>query len=127
MTGGLVAVLGPTGRNFGAGMSGGRAYVYKLNPARLAPGAVAAGDLLLEAVEDSDELISLLERQALETGSEKASELLANWETERANFTHLVPRQFKRMNQALARAKELGLDYRDPQTWKEIMKEAAHG
>ncbi|MDR2565720.1 MAG: glutamate synthase large subunit [Bifidobacteriaceae bacterium] len=127
MTGGLVAVLGPTGRNFGAGMSGGRAYVYKLDRGRLSPQAVKAGDLLLEEVPDDDELVALLERHALETGSTKAQAILADWDTERANFTHLVPCDFKRMSKALARAKAEGLDYHDPDTWKEIMKEAAHG
>ncbi|MDR1189163.1 MAG: glutamate synthase large subunit [Bifidobacteriaceae bacterium] len=127
MTGGLVAVLGPTGRNFGAGMSGGRAYVHKLDRARLSPQAVAAGELLLEEVVDDGELVALLERHALETGSETASNLLADWDNERANFTHLVPRDFKRMHRALAQAKAEGLDYHDPETWKEIMKEAAHG
>jgi glutamate synthase (NADPH/NADH) large chain len=127
MTGGLVAVLGPTGRNFGAGMSGGRAYVYNLDPAQLSPGALAAGELLLEEVSDDAELVALLEQHALLTGSAKAQELLAAWDSERANFTHLVPRDFKRMNRALARAKAEGLDYHDPETWKAIMKEAAHG
>ncbi|MDR0592150.1 MAG: glutamate synthase large subunit [Bifidobacteriaceae bacterium] len=125
MTGGLVAVLGPTGRNFGAGMSGGRAYVYKLDRDRLSPQAVAAGELLLEPVSSADELVALLERHALETGSAKAAALLANWESERANFTHLVPRDFKRMNEALERARRLGLDYHDPETWSQIMKEVA--
>ncbi|MDR1443216.1 MAG: glutamate synthase large subunit [Bifidobacteriaceae bacterium] len=127
MTGGLVAVLGPTGRNFGAGMSGGRAYVYRLDRSRLSPQAVAAGDLLEEEVADDAELVGLLERHALETGSALAGRLLANWKVERANFTHLVPRDFSRMNQALAKAEAEGLDYHDPETWKEIMKEAAHG
>ncbi|MDR2373379.1 MAG: glutamate synthase large subunit [Bifidobacteriaceae bacterium] len=127
MTGGVVAVLGPTGRNFGAGMSGGRAYVHKLDRQMLSPQAAAAGELLLEPVSDDAELVALLEQHALETGSDRAAALLADWEVERGNFIQVVPRDFKRMSEALARAKADGLDYHDPDTWKEIMKEAAHG
>jgi glutamate synthase (NADPH/NADH) large chain len=125
MTGGLVAVLGPTGRNFGAGMSGGRAYVYRLDPLRLTP--TAAQDLLLEPVGDDAELLALLHRHAEETGSAAARDMLANWEAARAEFTHVVPRDYKRMREALAKAERQGLDYRDPGTWSQIMKEAARG
>ncbi|MDR1394325.1 MAG: glutamate synthase large subunit [Bifidobacteriaceae bacterium] len=127
MTGGLVAVLGATGRNFGAGMSGGRAYVYQLDRTQLAPGALERGELLLEPVDDRTELFELLERYAAETGSTRASQIIANWEAERSNFSHIVPRDFKRMRAALARAGRLGQDYRDPDTWAEIMKEVARG
>jgi glutamate synthase (NADPH/NADH) large chain len=122
MTGGVVAVLGSTGRNFAAGMSGGRAYVYQLDQRRLSPGA-----FILNTVEDDEELTGLLESHALETGSELAQQLLANWETERLNFTEVIPRDYARMTKALKRAKAAGQDYHDPATWKEIMKEVARG
>jgi glutamate synthase (NADPH/NADH) large chain len=127
MTGGVVAVLGPTGRNFGAGMSGGRAYVLDLDRSRLAPGAAERGELLLEPVDDPDQLAALLRRHALETGSRTAEELLADWPAALARFTQVVPRDFKRMREALARAERRGLDYHDPGTWREIMKEASRG
>jgi glutamate synthase (NADPH/NADH) large chain len=123
MTGGLVAVLGPTGRNFGAGMSGGRAYVYHLDQSRLAAG----GELLLEPVEDGSELRALLEQHVSQTGSATARRLLENWDQEREHFTHVVPRDYKRMRSALERAQTAGRDYHDPDIWKEIMKEAARG
>ncbi|MDR2347307.1 MAG: glutamate synthase large subunit, partial [Bifidobacteriaceae bacterium] len=125
MTGGLVAVLGPTGRNFGAGMSGGRAYVYQLDRSRLTP--TAAQDLLLEPVEDDAELVALLRRQAEETGSTTALALLSDWPAARGQFTHVVPGDYKRMREALAKAERQGLDYHDPGTWKEIVKEASRG
>ncbi|MDR3361037.1 MAG: glutamate synthase large subunit, partial [Bifidobacteriaceae bacterium] len=127
MTGGVVAVLGPTGRNFGAGMSGGRAYVHRLDRARLAPGALANGELLLEPVDDDAELLELLRRHQRETGSATAERLLADWQVARAEFTQVVPRDYKRMREALAKAERQGLDYHDPGTWREIMKEAARG
>ncbi|MDR1117821.1 MAG: glutamate synthase large subunit, partial [Bifidobacteriaceae bacterium] len=125
MTGGVAAVLGPTGRNFGAGMSGGRAYVYRLDPAQLTP--AAARTLLLEPVADDAELVELLEAHARETGSETAQALLADWPRARQDFTCVVPRQYKRMRAALDKAKRQGLDYHDPGTWGEIMKEVARG
>jgi glutamate synthase (NADPH/NADH) large chain len=127
MTGGVVAVLGPTGRNFAAGMSGGRAYVYKLDPGKLSPSAVKAKELIVEKVQDDDELVAILQQHLLETGSKLAQAMLANWEQEKANFSHVVPRDYKRMTDALKRAKAAGQDYHDPAIWQEIMKEAAHG
>ncbi|MDR2380604.1 MAG: glutamate synthase large subunit, partial [Bifidobacteriaceae bacterium] len=127
MTGGLAVVAGPTGRNIGPGMSGGRAYVYRLEVGRLTPGALERGELLLEPVADDAELLTLLRRHAEETGSATATRLIDHWDQERANFTQVVPRDYKRMQEALAKAKRQGLDYHDPGTWREIMKEASRG
>jgi glutamate synthase (NADPH/NADH) large chain len=127
MTGGVAVILGATGRNFGAGMSGGRAYVLDLDTARVCPAAMAHGDLLLEPVEDAAELKALVEAHQAETGSAVAAALLADWPAAVARFTKVVPREYARMNAALAKAQEAGLDYHDPEVWATIMKEAAHG
>jgi glutamate synthase (ferredoxin) len=92
MTGGLVAVLGTTGRNFGAGMTGGRAYV--LDEAgdfeqRLNTDLVRA-ERLDEAWQE-DELRWLIEQHVAQTESARGRALLANWETVRERFRHVVP------------------------------------
>ncbi|MBX3181969.1 MAG: glutamate synthase large subunit [Polyangiaceae bacterium] len=103
MTGGLVVILGPTGRNFGAGMSGGLAFVY--DP----PGALR-GRCNLELVtltalsgDDAAELARLLERHAALTGSPLAKSLLATWEASLQHFVKVFPIEYQR---ALARREE---------------------
>ncbi|HEX6290637.1 MAG TPA: glutamate synthase large subunit [Herpetosiphonaceae bacterium] len=92
MTGGLVVVLGPSGRNFAAGMTGGRAYVLDLDDdflGRLNPELVRAERLL----EDWQlaEARTLIELHAAKTGSLRAYELLARWHEIRDRFWHVVP------------------------------------
>ena len=92
MTGGAVAVLGETGRNFGAGMSGGVAYVYdpdgELEP-KLNTGMVSLSETLTE--KDEAMLARLIENHATYTDSNKAKELLESWETERQHFVRVFP------------------------------------
>jgi glutamate synthase (ferredoxin) len=93
MTGGLVVVLGATGRNFGAGMSGGRAYIYDTNgdfPTRINPDMVAAEPLSEDW--QVDELRVLVEQHVERTGSTQGQEILAHWEQARHQFWHVVPR-----------------------------------
>jgi glutamate synthase (NADPH/NADH) large chain len=132
MTGGVVAILGPTGRNFAAGMSGGKAYVLDLDRDLISPGAVAGRSLLLDQMtpelsDDAEKLITLVERHALETGSELAEELLEDWPAALTRFTRVVPRDYAVMNAALAKARAEGRDYADPAVWAQIQKEVAHG
>ncbi|MGM0604737.1 MAG: glutamate synthase large subunit [Halobacteriota archaeon] len=92
MTGGAVAVLGETGRNFGAGMSGGVAYVY--DPDDELAGKLNAGMVSLSTeLTDRDErmLRRLVENHATYTGSEKATALLAEWASEIDNFVRVFP------------------------------------
>jgi glutamate synthase (NADPH/NADH) large chain len=98
MTGGTVVVLGPTGRNFAAGMSGGRAYVWRLNPALVNRELVD-----LDEMDESDEktLRELIEAHRDETGSPVAARLLDEWEAAVGEFTAVVPREYKA---ALAKA-----------------------
>jgi glutamate synthase (NADPH/NADH) large chain len=92
MTGGTVVVLGPTGRNFAAGMSGGRAFVWKLD-SDLVNRELVDLDELDEA--DADTLRDLVEAHLAETGSTVAKRLLNDWAATIDEFTLVVPREFK--------------------------------
>jgi len=100
MTGGRVVVLGETGRNFAAGMSGGIAYVldeHKNLPANCNPGTVE-----LEAVDDVDdiaELRQLLENHLQYTGSAVAERVLDNWNHSLSQFVKVMPIDYKRVLQ----------------------------
>ncbi len=92
MTGGAIAVLGDTGKNFAAGMSGGVAYVYDADgrfDERANTGMVSISDTLEES--DRQMLTRLVENHATYTDSERAKELLENWDEEIANFTRVMP------------------------------------
>jgi glutamate synthase (NADPH/NADH) large chain len=92
MTGGAIAVLGETGKNFAAGMSGGVAYVYDPDGSfaeRANTGMVSLSDRLEES--DRAMLTRLVENHAAYTDSERAEELLADWETEIEQFTRVMP------------------------------------
>ena len=121
MTGGRVVVLGPTGRNFAAGMSGGVAFVLDLNEGRvnqeLVELAPVAGDV-------ADELQGLVRRHFEETGSTVAEELLADWPAAVLRFTEVMPSDFKRVLEAKAEALEEGLSEDETAT---KMMEALHG
>ncbi|MEM7274819.1 MAG: glutamate synthase-related protein, partial [Actinomycetota bacterium] len=121
MTGGAAVILGPTGRNFGAGMSGGVAYVLDEDDTfakRLNTEMVA-----IEAMtdEDRDRLHRLVSDHQAETGSAVAARLLDDWPTAVERFTKVMPTDYRRVLDAQKRADELGLD-----PVKAIM-EAAHG
>jgi glutamate synthase domain-containing protein 2/glutamate synthase domain-containing protein 1/glutamate synthase domain-containing protein 3 len=93
MTGGRVVVLGPTGTNFGAGMTNGVAFVY--DPEGEFPGKINGESVLLEPVPgeaDSDELRMLVERHVAMTGSTHARRLLAEWPSTLQSFWKVIPR-----------------------------------
>jgi glutamate synthase (NADPH/NADH) large chain len=105
MTGGTVVVLGRTGRNFAAGMSGGMAYVWKLDPELVNRELVD-----LEPVPASDALRALIECHAAETGSPVAAALLRRWSSAVGEFTAVVPRDYKRVMEAIRAAEAAGRD-----------------
>ena len=107
MTGGVVVVLGPTGRNFAAGMSGGYAFVLDLDQSRVNPELV---ELAAVNAEMAEELKSILEQHLAETGSTVAAELLADWPAALSRFTEVMPSDFKRVREARAEALEEGLN-----------------
>ena len=108
MTGGRVVVLGPTGRNFGAGMSGGIAYV--LDPDGTFPSRVNLEMIDLDSPDESDLewLRDRLERHQRETGSTVAARVLADLAG--AGFVKVMPKDFKRVLEAERRAVAEGLD-----------------
>jgi glutamate synthase (NADPH/NADH) large chain len=96
MTGGTVVVLGETGRNFAAGMTGGVAYVW--SPAGLDRRLFNATDVDLERLAVADcELIELLERHRLHTGSPRVGYILDNLDQELPRFIKLVPREYAKV------------------------------
>jgi glutamate synthase (ferredoxin) len=109
MTGGRVVVLGVTGRNFAAGMSGGVAYV--LDEAGDFSTRCNAQMVGLEKVEAADALVlhELISRHATYTKSEKAMRILARWEEMLPRFVKVMPKDYKRVLQALSKAQADGL------------------
>ncbi|MCO6418493.1 glutamate synthase large subunit [Siccirubricoccus sp. KC 17139] len=95
MTGGTVVILGPVGDNFGAGFTGGMAFLYdadetfekRLNPETLLWSRLASAHW--EGV-----LKALVQRHAAETGSRLAARLLNDWQAERGRFWHVVPKEY---------------------------------
>ncbi|MDQ1603187.1 MAG: glutamate synthase large chain, partial [Actinomycetota bacterium] len=122
MTGGTVVVLGPTGRNFAAGMSGGTAYLLDANSGRVNRDMV---DLEPLDTEDAELVRHLVARHAEDTGSPVARTLLAAWDADPAaaagRFVKVMPRDYKNVLLARARALEEGLDV------DEAIMAAAHG
>ncbi|HZZ51304.1 MAG TPA: glutamate synthase large subunit [Pseudonocardia sp.] len=118
MTGGRVVVLGPTGRNFAAGMSGGVAYVLDLNAERINPEMVD-----LDPLDDEDRtfLHDAITTHHAETGSSVAHALLTDWDLASQRFSKIMPKDFKRVLKASAAAQRDGRDI------NEAIMEAAHG
>ncbi|OGS97895.1 MAG: glutamate synthase subunit alpha [Gallionellales bacterium RIFCSPLOWO2_12_FULL_59_22] len=122
MTGGTVVVLGATGRNFAAGMSGGIAYVYDeegrfhncCNSSMVAneevlPAAKQRKEAVLHNGQpDELQLKSLVERHALYTGSARAKQILADWEHSRRKFVKVFPHEYRRALQDMAAQQKVG-------------------
>jgi glutamate synthase (NADPH/NADH) large chain len=113
MTGGKVAILGPTGRNFAAGMSGGVAYVY--DPHGALPDNLNAEMVDLDELDNDDSedvawLHGMLQAHVDATYSVVGQRILDDWDTELKNFVKVMPRDFKRVLQAIAQAERTGED-----------------
>ena len=94
MTGGVAVILGSIGANFGAGMTGGMAYLY--DPEGKAETMMNMESLVTCAVTVDhweDQLKGLIERHLEETGSRKAAEILQHWDSEKANFLQVCPKE----------------------------------
>jgi len=121
MTGGRVVIIGGTGRNFAAGMSGGVAYVLDAEgdfASRCNPQMV---DLEALTDADADEVHDLLRRHVRYTQSTVAGRLLERWDRNRARFVKVMPKDFKRVLEAMERARRNGASEDD------AVMEAAHG
>ncbi len=121
MTGGAVVVLGPTGRNFAAGMSGGYAFVLDLDESRVNGELVDLGPVPADLAE---ELRGLVEMHADLTGSATAQALAEEFDSAVARFTLVMPRDYKRVMDARAEALAEGLT--EDQAAARIM-EVLHG
>jgi glutamate synthase (NADPH/NADH) large chain len=128
MTGGTALVLGPTGRNFGAGMSGGVAYVLDLDRSHVNLQALDAGELILQAVpgDDVETVRAMLARHAEETGSTLAATLLLDFQDTVARITQVMPRDYAAVLQTRAAAEAEGLDPDGEAVWTRIL-EATRG
>ncbi|MGB4658299.1 MAG: glutamate synthase large subunit [Mobilitalea sp.] len=106
MTGGKALILGPTGQNFAAGMSGGKAYVLNLDLAMCNQELVdieKASDMELK------EIHKLIEKHVAYTGSQKGMHILENWKVYKNQFSLVIPREYKMMEERIKEAKGKGL------------------
>ncbi len=122
MTGGRVVIIGKTGRNFAAGMSGGVAYVFDPNDRFPQLCNTDMVDLeALEAQEDEDAVVRLLNNHIKYTDSAVARKILEQWSVHKRKFLKVMPRDYKSVLTAIARARQAGL----PED--QAIMEAAHG
>lgn len=110
MTGGSVVVLGKTGRNFAAGMSGGIAYVFDIDGSFRSRCNLEMVNLeSLENVFEIGEVRGMIEKHHNLTGSSLAGEFLQNWEQRLPKFVKVIPQDYQRMLQAFEQVKSSGL------------------
>lgn len=111
MTGGSVVVLGDVGKNFAAGMSGGIAYVLA-EDAKAFKRKCNLEMILFESLEDEKEIQqikAMLKRHAAYTNSQKAQDLLAQWEDSVKKFVKVIPKNYKQMLASIEEQKAAGL------------------
>ena len=101
MTGGKVVILGATGMNLAAGMSGGIAYVVDLDIRLVNKGMVHTEPL--EDGPEAEEVRKLIEEHYITTRSEKAMEILAQWHLYRARITKIIPNDYQAMQEKIAK------------------------
>jgi glutamate synthase (NADPH/NADH) large chain len=121
MTGGRVVILGRTGRNFAAGMSGGVAYVY--DPDGELPDNLNTEMVDVESPDEDDAefLHSIIQAHVDATDSAVGQRILSDWRGQQRHFVKVMPRDYKKVLQAIAEAERDGVDVD-----KAIMA-AAHG
>jgi glutamate synthase (NADPH/NADH) large chain len=106
MTGGTVLILGATGRNFAAGMSGGRAFVLDLDAALV---NIEMVDVLTMPADQELIVKSLISKFVAETGSEVGTKLLGDWDEAKRRISMVMPRDYARVLAAMERAEREGL------------------
>ena len=122
MTGGRVVVLGKTGRNFAAGMSGGIAYVLDEENSFRSRCNMEMVDLEdLAETGDIQDLKSLIQYHVEYTGSAVGERILGDWDHYQSLFVKVMPRDYKRAMTAIRTAKERGV------SWEKAVMEGAHG
>ena len=114
MTGGLVLCLGQTGRNFGAGMSGGVAYILDDDgdfvSKRLNTEMVNVYPLIECETEEVDTVRTRIAKHVEYTGSSRGESILADWDTYKKKFLKILPQDYERVLDAMTRAQERGLE-----------------
>ena len=105
MTGGTVLILGKIGRNFGAGMSGGIAYIYKYDKRSNKNFNMEMIDLEAPNIQDEDIIYEMLENHFSNTNSEVAEKILSNWKNEKKNFLKVMPKEYKIALERIAKEK----------------------
>ncbi|MGW6943975.1 glutamate synthase large subunit [Streptomyces xanthophaeus] len=124
MTGGQAVVLGETGRNFAAGMSGGVAYVIDLDPNNVNVGNTGAVETELSDT-DKQWLHDVVRRHEEETGSTVAAKLLADWSVAADRFSKIIPTTYKAVLAAKDAAELAGLS--ESETTEKMMEAATNG
>nr|MDJ0578226.1 glutamate synthase large subunit [Xenococcaceae cyanobacterium MO_234.B1] len=116
MTGGKVVILGSTGRNFAAGMSGGVAYILDEQGDFATRCNTQMADIEPLDEEDRETIYQMIQKHAGYTNSQKAAKVLANWQGTAAKFVKVMPRDYKRVLQAIKNAIAEGLSGDDALT-----------
>ena len=106
MTGGTVIILGKTGRNFAAGMSGGRAFVLDLDERLVNPELV---DVLALPADQEDVVRKFVSKFYAETGSKIAGQVSNNWSEYKSRISLVMPRDYARVLEVMAKAERAGL------------------
>ncbi|WP_422386303.1 glutamate synthase large subunit [Cryobacterium luteum] len=124
MTGGLAVILGDTGRNLGAGMSGGTAYVFGLTAERVNRDALTSGELRLLSLDSVDREIvrDLLEQHRDQTDSALAARMLDNLEETMNTFVKVLPRDYAAVLETRQTAVAEGLDPDGLVVWNRILE-----
>ena len=124
MTGGRAVILGKTGINLGAGMSGGIAYVHRLSESKVNREALQLGEITLSALDDTgmDELQTILEQHLDLTGSPLAKIILDDFSTYAKEFVRVMPRDYARIVEIQQDAQATGIDLDGEEVWTQILE-----
>lgn len=124
MTGGLAVILGETGRNLAAGMSGGTAYIWKLKTERVNKDALASGELDISELgsADAEILWGLLDAHHRETGSAVAERMLSDKDLTLGEFVKITPRDYQAVLRTREEAEKEGLDPNGEVVWTRILE-----
>jgi glutamate synthase (NADPH/NADH) large chain len=129
MTGGTAVILGKTGRNLAAGMSGGTAYVHLLRADMLNQPALKDNEIELIECDSADEdfLRQVLEKHFAETESTLARRMLDDFSNEVKNFTKIVPRDYALVRKVQQQATIEGLSLDSSEVWSRILEVSTNG
>ena len=124
MTGGRAVILGKTGINLGAGMSGGIAYVHRLSESKVNREALQLGEITLSVLDDAgkDELQAMIEQHLDLTGSPLAKIILDDFSTYAKEFVRVMPRDYARIVEIQQDAQATGIDLDGEEVWTQILE-----